>query len=67
MMRATHRGRRRPRLVLEIALVLALKLIALAVIWNIWFSNPQGKAIDGDSIASAIYSAVRAKTDAARP
>ena len=48
---------RRPRLALEIAVALAVKLVALAVIWNVWFAHPASKRLDAHGIGAAVYSA----------
>jgi hypothetical protein len=65
-----HR-RQRLRLALALAVTLAVKFVALAMIWSIWFSHPQGKRIDGEHVGSAIYaspSALQEKGSAdARP
>ncbi len=53
----TEKRRRRPRLALEIAVALAAKLLALVVIWNVWFSHPASKRLDAPGIGAAVYSA----------
>ncbi len=47
---------KRPHLAREIALVLVVKFLALAIIWSVWFSDPEGRRIDGERIGAAIYS-----------
>jgi hypothetical protein len=49
------RRRHRPRLALAIAVTLTVKFVALAIIWSIWFSHPQGKRLDGEHVGRAIY------------
>ena len=44
------------RLAREIAIVLALKLAALFVIWSIWFAHPQAPRLDTERIADTLYS-----------
>ncbi|MEO8751866.1 MAG: cytochrome oxidase putative small subunit CydP [Casimicrobiaceae bacterium] len=53
----TEKHRRRPRLALEIAVALAVKLVALAVIWNVWFAHPASKRLDAPGVGAAVYSA----------
>jgi hypothetical protein len=48
-------AQRRQRLRLALAVTLAVKFLALAMIWSTWFSHPQGKRIDGNEVGSAIY------------
>jgi hypothetical protein len=40
----------------EIALTLVLKGILLAIIWNVWFSSPEGRSLDASKVASQIFS-----------
>ena len=47
---------RRPRLALEITLVLMIKLMALAMIWHVWFSNPEERRIDAERVGARMYS-----------
>jgi hypothetical protein len=65
---------RRPgnRYASEIAVVLAVKFIALFVIWSIWFSGPARKDVDAERVAERVYSSQPAApgegaTHAARP
>ena len=48
------RRRQRPRLALAIVATLVVKVVALAMIWSIWFSHSQGKRLDGEQVGSAI-------------
>lgn len=43
-------SRRRNLLSHEIAIVLAIKCVALLVIWALWFAHPQAHRVDGASI-----------------
>jgi hypothetical protein len=52
-MKARRPGRRYAR---EIAVVLAVKLIALYVIWSIWFDGPARKDIGAERVAERVYS-----------
>jgi hypothetical protein len=47
------RGR---RLALEITLVLVIKLAALAMIWHVWFSDPEERRIDAERVGATMYS-----------
>ena len=47
--------RRRP-LALEITLVLLIKLAALAIIWHVWFSDPEERQIDAERVGARMYS-----------
>jgi hypothetical protein len=49
--------RPRARLALEIAVVLAVKFTALAVIWNLWFADPASRHVDARAIGAAVYGA----------
>ena len=40
----------------EIAAVLVVKLIALFVIWSIWFSDSARKDVDAERVAERVYS-----------
>jgi hypothetical protein len=57
-----HR-RQRPRLALALAVTLAVKFVALAMIWSIWFSHPEGKPMDGEHVGSTIYAAPSTLTE----
>jgi hypothetical protein len=46
----------RPNLGREIALVLAIKFLALFVIWSVWFSHPETSYLSGEQVGAAIYS-----------
>jgi len=41
---------------LEIAVVLVVKLIALFVIWSVWFAGPSRKDVVTERVAERIYS-----------
>jgi hypothetical protein len=41
---------------LEITLVLLIKLAALAMIWHVWFSDPEERRIDAERVGARIYS-----------
>ena len=45
----------------EIALILALKIALLALIWLAWFSNPESRAPDERSMASRMFSSTTQK------
>ena len=47
---------RRSNLAREIAVVLAIKFLALYVIWSVWFSHPESQQLDGERIRSTVYS-----------
>ena len=47
---------RRRRLALEITLVLMIKLAALAMIWYVWFSDPEERRIDAERVGARLYS-----------
>ena len=47
---------KRPHLAREIAVVLAVKFLALSIIWNVWFAEPEARRLDGERIGAAIYS-----------
>ena len=51
---------RRPRLALEITLVLMIKLMALAMIWHVWFSDPEEHRIDAERVGARMYSSSHA-------
>ena len=50
-MKARGPGRRYAR---EIAVVLVVKLIALYVIWSIWFDGPARKEIGAERVAERV-------------
>ena len=62
----THRAplrpesRRRMTLALEITLVLMIKLAALAMIWHVWFSDPEERRIDAERVGARTYSSSQA-------
>ena len=47
---------RRSHLAREITIVLAIKFLALYVIWSVWFSHPESEQLNGERIRSAVYS-----------
>jgi hypothetical protein len=47
---------RRPNLAREIAIVLAIKFLALVVIWSLWFAHPETSRLGGPQVAAVIYS-----------
>ena len=54
------RGGRRPRSGLsrygrEIVVILVLKTLALAAIWQLWFSPPHRQSVDAARIAERLY------------
>jgi hypothetical protein len=51
---------RRRRLALEITLVLTIKLAALAMIWHVWFADPEDRRIDAERVGARMYSSIRA-------
>ena len=56
-----NRGDRRPRRRLsryarEIAVILVVKALALAGIWQLWFAAPHRPHVDAQRIAERIYS-----------
>jgi len=40
----------------EVALVLAIKFLALFAIWSVWFAHPQAARLNGELVGAAIYS-----------
>jgi hypothetical protein len=64
--------RRRRRLAVELSAALIAKVVALVVIWNVWFAHGDRLRVDAAGVAEAIYtlpasSAAERKVDAARP
>jgi hypothetical protein len=55
--RAEQSFSRRPRLAVEVAVVLAVKFAALLAIWSVWFDDRQDYRVDGEQIARTIYAA----------
>ena len=47
---------RRSNLAREIAVVLAIKFLALFVIWSVWFSHPESEHLNSERIRSTVYS-----------
>jgi hypothetical protein len=48
--------KRRSHLAREIALVLAIKFVALWFVWWVWFSGSAEQEVDGEQVGAAIYS-----------
>ena len=48
--------KQRPRLALEIALVLIAKIVALTLIWQAWFHDPETRRVDSERVGAAVYS-----------
>jgi len=46
----------RSSLALDIALALAVKFIALFIIWSVWFASPQGTRLDAKQVGASVYS-----------
>jgi hypothetical protein len=49
--------RRRPRLALEITVVLLVKLLLLYAIWVAWFAQPVSRGLDARSVAARLLGA----------
>jgi hypothetical protein len=47
---------RRSNLAREITLVLAIKFLALFVIWSVWFAHPEAGRLDGRQVGAVLYS-----------
>jgi hypothetical protein len=52
--------RRRSRLALEVAVVLVVKLVALALMWKVWFSDPAAHHLGPERVGSVVYSSASA-------
>lgn len=50
-----------PRLWKEITLTLAIKAVALFIIWYIWFSVPEDHTVDAMQVASHLFPQQSAK------
>jgi hypothetical protein len=50
----------------EIALVLAIKFLALFVIWSVWFSHPESSHLSDEQVGAAIYSSPPALKEGTR-
>jgi uncharacterized membrane protein len=48
--------RRRSRLAIEIALALIVKLVAMVLIWNVWFSDPASRRLAPERVGAVVYS-----------
>jgi len=58
---------RRPNLAREIAIVLAIKFLALFVIWSVWFAHPEASRVDGAQVAAALYASPVAAHQGSEP
>ena len=47
---------RRPNLAREITVVLAIKFLALYVIWSVWFAHPEASRLNVQQVGAALYS-----------
>jgi hypothetical protein len=47
---------RRPNLAREIAIVLAVKFLALFLIWSVWFAHPETSRLESRNVAASVYS-----------
>jgi len=56
----------RSKLGREIALVLAIKFLALFVIWSVWFAHPEASHLSGAQVGAAIYSSPAAMKEGTR-
>ena len=54
--------RHRSRFALEMAIVLVVKIAALALIWSVWFADPMPRHLRPERIGTVVYS-----TDSAAP
>ena len=43
-------------LALEVAVVLVVKLVALVLIWKVWFSDPAAHHLGPERVGSVVYS-----------
>ena len=59
--------RHRSRFAVEMAIVLVVKLAALALIWSVWFAHPQAPRLDAEQVASALYSSQPAVQERTEP
>jgi hypothetical protein len=59
--------RHRPNLRREIVLVLAGKLLALLVIWYVWFAHPLSPDLDAGRVGAALYSSHPVVQDRTEP
>jgi hypothetical protein len=48
--------RRRYSLARAITITLAVKFVALGVIWSFWFSDPESRRLDPAGVAATVYS-----------
>lgn len=62
--RDDRRTRRGPsRYAREIVVILVLKTLALAAIWQLWFSPPHRQSVDAQRIAERLYAPARPAAD----
>ena len=59
-MRMNSESLRRRRLAREITVVLMIKLAAMAMIWHVWFSDPEERRIDAERVGARMYSSSHA-------
>jgi hypothetical protein len=52
--------RRRSRLALEVGVVLVAKVVALALIWYVWFADPVARHLEPERIGAVVYSSASA-------
>jgi hypothetical protein len=48
--------RHRPHLKREIVIVIAVKSLALLLIWSVWFAHPQAPRLNAQAVKDALYS-----------
>ena len=60
MLRMNSESLRRRRLAREITVVLMIKLAAMAMIWHVWFSDPEERRIDAERVGARMYSSSHA-------
>ncbi len=52
---------RRPHLKREIAIVLVVKLLALLLIWGVWFAHSPAPRLTAEAVKQALYSSSTAE------
>ena len=60
MLRMNSESLRRRRLAREITVALMIKLAAMAMIWHVWFSDPEDRRIDAERVGARMYSSSHA-------
>jgi len=60
VLRMNSESLRRRRLAREITVVLMIKLAAMAMIWHVWFSDPEERRIDAERVGARMYSSSHA-------